>query len=238
MLSRIGLIAFLCYTGFMPKLEGYRLDFDLVRERETGPTLNAVCYVPGVGARNLYNRYFTVGEYGWVYILDVDGHSMDDSLQLPNGGSEYNLSGVSGYRYDTGTRDVLVIAVGYKRDSTATGAKWKGAIWYSTDRGDSWTRVIEDHLPAEVKHEYAPVPFLDVHVVNRRHAWVSCGNGYVMKSTDGGVSWSLRPSSPGPNKPVRPNYMGWFQGIHAPDENTAWVCSDQSGFVVDKNYLK
>ena len=209
MLKRIGLIAFLCCLGFIPRLEGYSLDFDLIDFTGSGTTLNAVCFVPDNPGQTLDNRYFVVGDMGWFYILRSDGSIIQDSLQLPYG-SEYNLSGVSGFRYHPRDDSVLVIAVGYKRDSTATGAKYKGAIWYSENWGAGWHRVSEEDLPIEVRLEYAPVPFLDVHVVNRWHAWVSCGNGYVMKSTDGGVSWSLRPSSPGPNKPVRPNYMGWF----------------------------
>ncbi|MEO0083253.1 MAG: T9SS type A sorting domain-containing protein [candidate division WOR-3 bacterium] len=226
LLRKIVLIVFLYLLAFVSAGESYKLDFDLVTEPTPGEiSFNAVCYVPGRGANNAYNRYFAVGDCGWVYILDNDGHSIETQIQLPDG-DEYNLSGVSGFRYGTGTRDVLVIAVGYKRETTTTGPKWKGAIWRSTDRGRSWTRVRDENLPQEPEFLAVPVPFLDVKVVDQMYAWVSCGHGYVMRSTDGGIHWFLTP-----NKPVRPNYMGWYWGIWAPNETEVWVCSDESTIV-------
>jgi photosystem II stability/assembly factor-like uncharacterized protein len=77
--------------------------------------------------------------------------------------------------------------------------------FYCMIKKNTWTRVLENGLPPEVKRVDAPVPFLDVKVVDTNKVWVSCGNGYLMRSTDGGVSWLLTP-----RKPVRPGYMSWF----------------------------
>jgi hypothetical protein len=112
---------------------GYQsLQFDIVDEPiPGGPTLNAVCFVPGTNPTNTTCRYFAVGQFGWVYRLDSYGGSIGDSRQLdPN----YDLSGVSGFRWGSSTNNAFVVAVGYRRDSAAEGPKWKGAIWTSTDR--------------------------------------------------------------------------------------------------------
>lgn len=222
MLRSIALITLLCLTGLIIKAEAYKLDFELVNYIPGASALNAVCYVPGTGASNLTNRYFAVGDEGLVYILKNDGRTIDRVFTLD---PEYNLSGVSGFRFDSST-SVFVIVVGYKKDSTATGPKWKGAIWWSTNRGGNWTRVPDVNLPGLVTRSDLGVPFLDVKVVNRMNAWVSCGHGYVMRSEDGGVTWSLTP-----RKPVRPNYHGWFWGIWSPRPLEAWVCSDETTLV-------
>jgi hypothetical protein len=204
---------------------GYRsLEFDLADERAPGgPTLNAVCFVPGTTPTNTNCRYFAVGQNGWVYRLQTYGASIDDSTQLdPN----YDLSGVSGFRWGSSTNNALVVAVGYRRDSISpTEPKWKGAIWISTDRGNNWNRVLENLIPQFPILDKA-VPFLDVKVTSQSNIWVSCGYGFVFWSRDGGQTWSRTNQKPGGDQ-----QLGWLWGVWASDVNTAWVCAVETTFV-------
>jgi photosystem II stability/assembly factor-like uncharacterized protein len=172
-----------------------------------GATINRVTAVPEPDL-----CAWAVGDSGQVFKLTDFG--CVDSLFTLN--AEYNLTGVSFANSQIG------YIVGYKRDSTENGPKWKGAIWKTTNGGDNWERISDQQLPPF----NLPTPFLDVHAVNANVVWISCGHGYVIWTRNGGESWYRTTSKPG-----GVNHFGWLWGIDAPDENTAWVCSDGSGLI-------
>jgi photosystem II stability/assembly factor-like uncharacterized protein len=202
---------------------GYQsLQFDIVDSAAGGPTLNAVCFVPGTNPTSNNCRYFAVGQSGVVYRLQSYGGSIDDIKQLD---PDYDFSGVSGVRTGSSTNNAFVVAVGYRRDSAAEGPKWKGAIWTSTDRGNSWNRVAENLIPGFPILDKA-VPFLDVKVTDVNNIWVSCGYGFVLKGSNYGQTWSRTNQKPGGDQ-----QLGWLWGVWASDVNTAWVCADETTFV-------
>jgi hypothetical protein len=202
------------YT-FNPPPLGYR-DFYEIREPIPGdPNLNAITKEP------LYNYpedvHFAVGDMGKVYKISGGGYILN-SWVLLNG--EYNFTGVSFAPFAQGYGWI----VGYKR----TDPKWQGIILKTTDGGQSWTQQTNITPPFDI-----PTPFLDVHAVNQTDAWISCGHGYVLRTTNGGANWYQTPAKPGDS-----DNFDWLWGILAYDEITAWVCSDQSGLVAIKSYLK
>lgn len=179
------------------------VDFSMKDFLPNGISINRVTTIEVTG----FN--WAVGDSGQVFKLTDIGYL--DSLFTLN--EEYNLTGVS-FAPSGGVGYI----VGYKRDNPE---KWKGAIWKTIDGGDNWERISDPQLPPF----YIPTPFLNVHVVDEWYAWISCGHGEVLRTSDGGQSWARK------TKPGGINNYNWLWGIDAPDANTAWVCSDQSGLI-------
>jgi hypothetical protein len=167
---------------------------------------------------------WAVGDGGQVFKLNEYGE-IDRRFTL---NTEYNLTGVA---FEYGYPLVGYI-VGYKRDNTTTGPKWKGAIWKTTNGGDNWAPIDTLSLPRFPGD--IPVPFLNVSAGNGGVVWVSCGHGYVIRSRNSGQTWELKP------KPGGENHFGWLWGLWSDHFNSsyAWVCSDQSGLFANKSYLK
>jgi hypothetical protein len=139
-------------------------------------------------------------------------------------GAGYNLTGVS---FEPYSGSMIGYIVGYIREGDN---KWKGVIWKTTNGGGSandWTPIPDYNLP----QFHVPTPFLNVATGSGGVVWVSCGNGYVIKSLNYGANW-LRVTKPGG---VGEKYYGWLWGISLdrsdPNNNNAWVCSDQSRII-------
>ena len=187
-------------------------DFYEIRPPRAGdPNLNAITKEP------LSNSYihFAVGDRGKVFKIDGFGGYVADSMVLLGGA--YNFTGVS-FAPNTYTGWI----VGYNRDN------WQGLILKTVDTGRTWIPQSYPQFPGNIA-----VPFLDVWAVNENYVWISCAHGYVLWTRNGGLNWYRTPAKPGGD-----THYGWLWGVWAYDTATAWVCSDQSGFVVDKNYLK
>ncbi|MFN8207891.1 MAG: YCF48-related protein [Bacteroidales bacterium] len=60
-------------------------------------------------------------------------------------------------------------------------------IYTTTDGGDSWTRVAQDNLPAQVN---ATVNTKKVMSVYKDTVWISATEGYMLRSTDKGKTWT------------------------------------------------
>jgi hypothetical protein len=180
-----------------------RLSVEVRNFQNGGVTINRVTTVT-----EPYVCAWAVGDSGQVFKLSQSGCILPNYPVTLN--AEYNLTGVSFANSQIG------YIVGYKRDGSD---KWKGAIWKTENGGENWS------VQYPVVVEGLTVPFLDVHAVDERHAWISCGHGEVLRTTDGGNNW-VRKTKPGGD-----SHFGWLWGIDAPDANTAWVCSDQSGLI-------
>ena len=178
------------------------VDLNLISFKTYGVTINRVTTIEASDIN------WAVGDSGQVFKLSQSGCILPNYPVTLN--AEYNLTGVSFANSQIG------YIVGYKRDGSD---KWKGAIWKTENGGENWS------VQYPVVVEGLTVPFLDVHAVDERHAWISCGHGEVLRTTDGGNNW-VRKTKPGGD-----SHFGWLWGIDAPDANTAWVCSDQSGLI-------
>ena len=65
-------------------------------------------------------------------------------------------------------------------------------ILTTTNGGRAWTRVPADRLPAALPDEGAfAASGTNVAVSGRHHVWIGTGAGRVLRSTDGGRSWTI-----------------------------------------------
>jgi len=212
MFGKIFFTVILLLTVCMPNVEGRQFEYFYT---PNGPTFNAVAVTVGTVGSDVFA--YCAGENGllerWRY---VDGHRNGDpeTVNLPNA-ENYNLTGISltDYPYP----HPVGYIVGYNI-SDPNYPKWTGAIWY-TINGFFWQRL------SNIPSFSIPTPFLDVHTVDGVNVWVSCGNGYVIRSTNSGEDWSIAQNKPGGDA-----HFGWLWGICLdPPQNAVWVCSDQSG---------
>jgi hypothetical protein len=229
MSKKVNFILFLSFIMLISIAKSQVFDFQLVSFEQGSPAFNAVWYDGGWTEPYPMN-YYVVGDNGWIYTLDDYGRGVCYNYQID---SEYNLCGVSGARL--GYDNIYVYVVGYKRENSLNGPKWKGAIWKALNPTgvNDWFRVPEANLPQDLPDD-ASIPFLDVvcpSIYDPNIIWVSCGYGYVMRSTNRGDNWALTPT-----KPVSSNYAGWFWGICADHGGGVWICSDESTLVARSDF--
>jgi photosystem II stability/assembly factor-like uncharacterized protein len=134
-----------------------------------GPRWNDTCSlsVHGTTVR------WAVGDSGNV-LKRVDG---DTTAEYVVGRGQYDLCSVSFADENHGW------IVGQKRDDPERG---RGVIFRTTTSGDSsraWTATFPVIRPD------AGVPFLKVEALDLRHVWVTCADGYMLYTNDGGANW-------------------------------------------------
>jgi photosystem II stability/assembly factor-like uncharacterized protein len=163
-----------------------------------------------VGDSGLVVRY--KGDISGTYPIPLKLDDVQGSEQILN--STHNLMSVSFAGRDTGW------IVGYVNGGDSI---WKGVIWKTTNGGDNWSRFSDNNLPQ------LPIltPFLKVQLINSQKIWISCGNGYVLRTVNGGQTWDIK-------KPAGESNFNWFYGLYAFDENNAFVAGDQTGLVARK----
>ncbi|MCX7785998.1 MAG: hypothetical protein N2201_07270, partial [candidate division WOR-3 bacterium] len=173
---------------------------ELVRD---GRTLNAIFPYQGTDGRAWF---WIVGDSGLV-LRYREAREMNRSVLNIN----HNLMSIS-FAQNIGW------IVGYINSGDST---WKGVIYRSQNNGP-WERVPDENilgLPDRF------IPFLKVQAIDNGNAWISCGNGEVLRTWNGGIQWWRC------NKPGGETNFSWFYGLYAIDNNTAWVASDQTGLV-------
>lgn len=118
--------------------------------------------------------------------------------------------------------------VGEKR---AEPDKYKGIVVWTTDGGSSW------YLPTTTPSFPLPTPFLKVKMANVDRGYISCGNGTILATTDGGVTWERRPC-PWDN-PAHPgdSISVWYNGLWVDpnNPNNLWVSGDAFGILAKSN---
>jgi len=136
-----------------------------------GPTWNDVCSLT-VGGNDVR---WAVGDSGNVLKM-VDG---DTTARYVIGKGQFDLCGVSFVDAKHGW------IVGSKRDDPERG---RGIVFRTTTGGanpQAWT------ASCPVIGPDINVPFLDVQALDVRHVWVTCVDGYMFYSNDGGVRWAV-----------------------------------------------
>lgn len=197
--------------------------FELKYYKEGGPAFNDITPAPPPPGDNTIYLWI-VGDSGkLLYANGLTGEILIDTAIYP----DYNFTGVS-------NAGRMTWIVGYKRDEPD---KWKGIILYNfaPDGNLSWKRISEslyDSLLPFLPYSF-PTPFLDVKAVNEDIAWVSCGNGLVLKTQDKGRTWEgFIPAQSLYIKDKPYSWPSdWFWAVYASDENTCWVGGDNSGLL-------
>jgi len=135
---------------------------------------------------------WAVGDSGKV-LETVNG---DTAAVYVVGKGLYDLCGVSFADANHGW------IVGSKREDPGRG---RGVIFRTTTGGGSsqaWTAT----FPAIRPH--VNVSFLKVRALDVRHVWVTCGDGYMLYTDDGGARWAVTA------KQKRPAKSGTAGGDH------------------------
>lgn len=135
-----------------------------------GSTWNDVCCL-AVGNNDVR---WAVGDSGRVLKM-VDG---DTTAGYVVGKGQYDLCGVSFADANHGW------AIGNKRDEPNRGS----GVIFSTRRGGSEAREWVWSCP--VIRPDVNVPFLKVQALDFRHVWLTCGDGYMFYTNDGGANWA------------------------------------------------
>ena len=134
-----------------------------------GPTWNDVCSL-AVGNTDVR---WAVGDSGKV--LKTVGDVI--RLEYILGRGQFNLQSVSFADADHGW------IVGHKRDDPE---RMRGVVFRTTTGGggpQAWTAAFPAIRPG------VKVPFLKVQTVSAMRVWVKCGDGYQLRSCDGGLNW-------------------------------------------------
>ena len=138
-------------------------------QRSNGPMVNDSCRLTLGGSV----RQWAVGDSGRVLNV-VNG---DTSAQYNLGYGQYDLNGVSFADPSHGW------IVGSKREEPNQGS----GVVFSTKRGGSAAKDWVWSCP--VVRPDVNVPFLKVQAMDVRHVWVTCGDGYMLWTSDGGACW-------------------------------------------------
>ncbi len=100
--------------------------------------------------------------------------------------------------------------------------KYEGVVIWTNNGGINW------HLPVSTPAFPLPSPFLKVKMANVSRGYISCGNSIILKTVDGGASWSRTQSDPW-NDPR--NIENWYNGLWVDpnNPNNLWVSGDAFG---------
>lgn len=103
--------------------------------------------------------------------------------------------------------------------------KYKGVVVWTNNGGESW------HSPTSTPTFLFPTPFLKVKMVqvgSDYYGYITCGNGIVLKTDDGGLNWRRTDSDPWNDDN---NISVWYNGLWVDPNNSdkLWVGGDAFG---------
>jgi photosystem II stability/assembly factor-like uncharacterized protein len=149
--------------------------------RPNGSTVNDSCRLTLDGSV----IQWAVGDSGRVLKV-VNG---DTSTQYTLGHGQYDFLGVSFADANHGW------IVGNKRDEPDRGR----CVVFSTRRGGNGATEWVWSCP--VIRPGVNVPFVKVQALSVRHVWLTCGEGYMLYTNDGGARWAVTAKRPRPAEP-------------------------------------
>jgi len=161
---------------------------------------------------------WVVGEAGKVRMRTGGVHSHEwQDIYVPNA-TKNHFNDVCFVSPDMGW------IVGEKRhDYMVTESRWyEGIVYKTTNGGTNW-----DSMPITPQPPL-PTPFLKVRMVQvgpDYHGYIACGNGVVLKTDDGGATWS-RCKTPYNTKD---SISVWYNGLKVINSNNLWVSGDAFG---------
>jgi photosystem II stability/assembly factor-like uncharacterized protein len=117
--------------------------------------------------------------------------------------------------------------VGYRNadETTTRKNKYKGIILRTADSGDTWTQMLNPFSGTAD----SLTPFLKVKMTyygGSYRGYISCGNGYVLKTLNGGQNWTpFRPATG-----TSDSLTIWYNSLWMDETNpnSLWVAGDQS----------
>jgi photosystem II stability/assembly factor-like uncharacterized protein len=149
---------------------------DTTRRADLLPTWSGLCSLSVGGAVVRW----AVGDSGRV-LKTMNG---DTTAGYVLGRGQYDLCGVSFADANHGW------IVGNKRDEPGRG---RGVV-FSTKRGGD--KASEWLWSCPVIRPDVHVPFVKVQALSVRHVWLTCGDGYMLYSNDGGARWAVTTKHP------------------------------------------
>ena len=164
---------------------------------------------------------WVVGENGEVWYRTGGVHApyWTHITNLPTGYGDYHLNDVFFFNANTGW-----IVGEYNHDSgTHDTLRYRGVIYKTTDGGSSWF----PQTPQLASIPY-PTPFLKVQFSDANRGYITCGNGMVIITSNGGSNWYRTPSDPWDNIN---NPSVWYGGLHVVDSVNLWVSGDAFGIM-------
>jgi len=170
---------------------------------------------------------WVVGENGKVYKRTGGVHSHQWVSKAPPGAANYHFNDVCFVNPLQGW------IVGEKRSDPD---KYKGVIFYTPDSGHTWIDQTGNVSPPLS----LPTPFLKVKMVQvgaQYHGYITCGNGTILATINGGQDWVRRPT-PWDN-PAKPgdSISVWYNGLWVDPANpqNLWVSGDAFGLICKSN---
>jgi photosystem II stability/assembly factor-like uncharacterized protein len=168
---------------------------------------------------------WVVGEYGVVYNRSGIIHAPVWTSKSPAGYQYYDFNDVCFVDASHGW------IVGEKRQTLYPydPASYSGVVLYTTDGGTSW------NLPTSMPTFLIPTPFRKVKIVqvgDLYYGYISCGNGAVLITRNGGATWSRTQTDPW-SDPA--NISNWYNGLWVDSTdlrvNRVWISGDAFGII-------
>lgn len=176
------------------------------------PSPNAVHLRAVATVSDLDRAYvFVVGNQGHFRMLQTNGPNLVEVRRatLADG---YSFTGVAFADKNRGW------VAGYKQTGQFGDLKYEGILLRTTNGGTTWinyTPALKQWLPWAFRQR---TPFLDVWCDQNDKVWVSCGNGYVFKSSDPQhMTWTMYRLD---------NEDNWIWHIAAVSYDDAWFAGD------------
>lgn len=124
---------------------------------------------------------WAVGESGQVANYVVGNDSVPILIEALSLGEQYRLNDV--FFWD----ELNGWIVGQVNDHTED--QGKGVIWRTVNGGQDWIPYPAEHLPYQIfadRLSFSGVTFYSPYI-----GFIECSTGYLLKTIDGGMAWSL-----------------------------------------------
>jgi photosystem II stability/assembly factor-like uncharacterized protein len=163
---------------------------------------------------------FVVGEKGKVYERTGTVHQHTWGEKNNGISAEYNLNDVCFVNASVGW------VVGEKDTEPD---KYKGVIYKTTNSGGGWIDQTGNISPMIT----LPTPFIKVQMINTNYGYISCGNGMVLKTEDGGSHWNRKKTPWADSGHPQDSIQVWYNGlwVNPNNANDLWVTGDAYGLM-------
>ncbi|MBI4727551.1 hypothetical protein HY768_10120 [candidate division TA06 bacterium] len=191
----------------------------------------AVLCLIGITAAQGQTYIYSVPINPWdkEYTGAVRGISEGGTWAVGAGGLVLRKSGTTWNTVDLGLAEYDLNAVRFVGsygwivgEKKAAPDKYKGVLMRTIDGGINWAEISLSALNLP-----AGTAFKDVYFADANKGYIACGNGRVLKSTNGGANWTeIIPFPLGSGESYR-----WYQSVYTPDGVKVRLTADNVGTV-------